>query len=231
MGADGNEDVVRSSKDLFVLETQNGKAVALQEGVPPHVMATAQICLMAVSVDLDHQPCREPCEVGNVRSDWSLPSKTGTIRAEVPQHVPHGRFGPGQFASKSSCPHSRLGIDVGVRHANSSVGTDPSPTPPHKGEGLNPRLPSRSYPNDAPNSETESGCDRAAIEAPPPCGEGLGRGLQTKKPTPHSCAPPAIPRVPGGRSPGIPASRGSPAGVRGAGWIRSRPSPGRGAAT
>ncbi|TAW32362.1 hypothetical protein ELI19_02865 [Rhizobium leguminosarum] len=49
---------------------------------------------------------------------------------------------------------------------------DPSPTPPHKGEGLN--LP---HPLSRSSTFREERSGYSGL-VPPPCGEGLGRGLR-----------------------------------------------------
>ena len=69
-----------------------------------------------------------------------------------------------------------LGLKT-VRQSDPSRCQDPSPTPPHKGEGLGCRCPpARSL---ASQQAQDLKTEKRSIpgQAPPPCGEGLGRGL------------------------------------------------------
>jgi hypothetical protein len=113
---DGSEDVVRTVEDLGIIETEHRKAFASQEHVSMYVMPPPMVGPMGIAIDFDNDPCRQPSEIGYIGTDRGFAPKPGAKRAEIPEHIPHFRFGLCQLAAQALRSSSCFGSDIGVGH-------------------------------------------------------------------------------------------------------------------
>jgi hypothetical protein len=89
------EHVIWPVQHLVVVEAQHFEALIDEEPISLQVVLAPVLGFVAVTIDFDDEACREPGEIGDVRSDRCFSAKACAVGPQVAEHVPHCGFGLG----------------------------------------------------------------------------------------------------------------------------------------
>src|SRR5213079_1409941 len=118
------------TKHLIIRKPKHRITLEFEPRVPPMIDLSPRFEIVTLAVQLYDQSCRMTDEIGDIVSDWNLPTKSQLLDPMCLDVPPQQRLGTSHPSSEFPRSSSMLLAHCRMRHVG-----NPLPNPPPQGQG------------------------------------------------------------------------------------------------